>query len=165
MSATPPEKAWELVLRHRDFYGAYHHQKENAAYTATAFYLGGISALVVGDVWVKWPRQHLAALAAGVLVAAVFTIAFVLWQFHRRLFAVDMVAACTDLTARWVTEPPADSGLRTTELCDRLWPAVLVERFQETSSRGPWWPRELAVIAIFLWTAAAILKIVIVSCA
>jgi hypothetical protein len=40
---SPPERAWELVLRHRDFYGASQHHTERMAYGVTTLYLTGTS--------------------------------------------------------------------------------------------------------------------------
>jgi ABC-type branched-subunit amino acid transport system permease subunit len=138
----------------------YNHQKENIAWLATALYLAGATAVVSGTFWTKWPGLHQAALATGVLVAAMLAITFTWWQFEQRRFAMAMVAACTDLAARWIHAAPAESTLKPECLNGRDWPSALVERFREVRSEVPSLPRTLTILAIVLWTAAAIARVV-----
>jgi hypothetical protein len=155
------KRAWEHILKLREFYGAYNHQKENIAYLATALYLTGATTVVSGTFWTAWPRPHQAALAIGVLMAAALAIMFVWWQFEQRLFATAMVAACTDLAARWIIAPPPDDQLQPRPFHAYEWPAALVDRVQQVrGGRGHWVPRVLTVSAMLLWTAAAIARIV-----
>jgi hypothetical protein len=39
------QRARDLVLRHRDYYGDYHHRKEQAAYVVTVLYLGAAATV------------------------------------------------------------------------------------------------------------------------
>jgi hypothetical protein len=153
------QRAWELVLRHRDFYGTYHHHKETMAYGATAFYLAGISAFIFGSGWPNWDRPLRIALIPAIIAAAALALRFILWQFERRIFGADMVAACSDLLAEWVISPPTRVDLAIRTLNFRQWPAALVERFEKTRQRGCWLPRELTWIAIAFWTLAALVRI------
>lgn len=156
-------RAWQLILNLRDFYGTYNHQKENIAWLATALYLVGATAVVSGTFWTKWPGPHRAALATGVLVAAMLAIIFTWWQFEQRRFAMAMVAACTDLAARWIHVAPAECKLKPECLNGHDWPSALVERFREVRSEVPSLPRTLTILAIVLWTAAAIAAIATVA--
>jgi hypothetical protein len=149
------------VLKHRDFYGAYHHHKETMAYSATALFLGGMSTFIVSDFWHQWPRDHKVALAAGIMVTTALTLGFVLWQFQQRLIGSDMVAACTDLTADWITAPPIETDLQALELDGHRWPAALTTRFRQRRQRGLWLPRDLSILAVLFWSGAAIVKIVV----
>jgi len=110
-----------------DFYGRYHNHKENMAWVATAFYVGGIAYIVnalrrfaCNDC--SW-RTTFTAL---VILAGVLAILFVHWQFKRRQEAADRVLDCykqllaahneattTDTKLNWIegnTADPRDTG-------------------------------------------------------
>ena len=86
-------RAWELGLRNRDFYGSYQNHKETIAWLATAFYVGGISALMLNEAWPKWPGYQRIGLLLMIVGATWLVTNFVRWQFDQRTFGVTMVDA------------------------------------------------------------------------
>lgn len=98
-----PNELRELVLSYRDYYGAYHHHKEQMAYTAAVLYLAA-SAVVVRQTSKIWqlPRLMLVAL---LVFSAAGGFAFVIWQLRNREFAAKMVLACTTILAKLLIEP------------------------------------------------------------
>lgn len=107
----PTGWAYELILSYRNYYGTYHNQKEQMAYTAVALYLGaaGWLAFMDAESWNKtrtW--QHYMLFAASALAAFLY----IRWQLRNRQIAADIVAACTSLAARWLVKPPTSHDLQ-----------------------------------------------------
>lgn len=88
----------ELLIEHRDFYGQYHHHKEQMAYAASVLYLAGAAALMYADMGSLGLEKTLQITFASVVFVAAF--AFVVWQLRQRQLAADVVEACERLLTR-----------------------------------------------------------------
>jgi hypothetical protein len=88
------------VASYHDYYGQYHHHKEQMAYSATVLYLAGAAWLVFAKPDVldlcpqKWYR------IAFVTIVAIAAFAFVVWQLRQRRFAANVVEASTRILTR-----------------------------------------------------------------
>jgi uncharacterized membrane protein len=94
-SKTDEQTRFDILKFFMDFYGRYHNHKENMAWVATAFYVGGIAYIVnalrrltCNDC--SW-RTTFTAL---VILAGVLALLFVCWQFKRRQEATKRVLDC-----------------------------------------------------------------------
>ncbi len=86
---------------HRDYYGTYHHHKEQRAFAAAALYLGAAAALATQDkpLWAvinsQWRWVAYVALAVSTVLGAFF----VYWQFRMRRGAAAVVTLCSEILA------------------------------------------------------------------
>ncbi len=104
----------QLLISHRDFYGQYHHRKEQLAYAATVLYLAGAAALMFAETSLAaGSAKELKIIFAVVVSVAAF--AFVVWQLRQRQLAADVVEACERPLARFASgeTPPALTDPRT----------------------------------------------------
>ena len=114
----------KLLIAHRDYYGQYHHHKEQMAYAATALYL-------VAAAWLMFDSSELIASgpqkcyrAIFIAIVGVAAVAFVTWQLWQRRFAANVVEACTRLLARaGGSEPPS------TLVDPRMYNGILLPHF------------------------------------
>ena len=68
----------ELLFAHRDYYGQYHHHKEQMAYAATVLYLGAAAWLMfTTDVMDPGPQKWYRT--TFIVIVAVAALAFVSW--------------------------------------------------------------------------------------
>jgi hypothetical protein len=158
----------ELVSSYRDYYGSYHHHKEQMAYAVSVLYLGAATAVFFTGprIW-NYPASNL--LTTLVLIASfISAFAFVWWQMRQREFAAEMVAACTKLAAQSVSSTLANPDLSETEYRRHLFPAVLVEELKATRNErrsirrfisGPRLSECITYLAIVLWSLAALASI------
>jgi len=105
----------EMILSYRDYYGSYHHHKEQMAYGATVLYLTGATFVILNGRTIKESSVP-SFVVVGLLAAAfLLTVLFVFWQFRKRELAADIVEACTTLLTRQVAEPSV--ALETKSVC------------------------------------------------
>lgn len=97
---------YEFLIAQREFYGEYHHQKEQMAYAATALFLTGAAWLVYDAT-----DQVSGLKVALALVIGVAAFAFVAWQLRQRRFGADMVEACERLLARTLSDNQSPAPL------------------------------------------------------
>ena len=90
----------ELVVSYRDYYGQYHHHKEQMAYAATVLYLAAAAWLMFAkpDVFEPGPQKWYRV--SFIVIVAVAALAFVFWQLRQRQFAANIVEASTQLLTR-----------------------------------------------------------------
>ncbi len=141
----PDEKVrFEKLQFFMDYYGRYHDHKENMAWVATAFYLGGIVYLTNALHGLACHScTWLVTFSVLILIAGGFAFAFVDWQFKRRKEAADKARDCYDQLMLMLSDfPSADK-----EVKDR-WLYIKSARPHET--------RCLSVLAIIGITIAAI---------
>ena len=92
----------ELVVSYRDYYGQYHHHKEQMAYAATVLYLAAAAWLMFAkpDVLESGPQKWYRV--SFIVIIAVASLAFVCWQLRQRRSAANIVEASTRLLTRLV---------------------------------------------------------------
>jgi hypothetical protein len=125
------KRAFALVQSLLISYGDYNHKKEREAYVIAALYLGATASALINNGWDLPPGLLLLALVAATLLTA----ALVFWQLSNRRFAARMVAACTSVASRWLTESPAPAEYRTTCMNEVFWPNAIVQEFRRVRSR------------------------------
>ncbi len=142
----------EQLTSHRDYYGAYHHHKEQMAFSAAALYLAGTAALVLQDkpAWCVVAPVWALYMALGVSTVVAFV--FVAWQFALRGDAEKIVRHCNKLLAADLLNQEASV------------PATEVEQLKALLTRRPWWARTvypvlLAYGVIIAWAALGVLRI------
>lgn len=154
----------ELVATYRDYYGTYHHHKEQMAYAATVLYLAGATTVAFTGPQI-WQYPVPAWLISGVLLAtAVVAFFFVWWQFRQREFAADMVAACTTLAAWSVASTLANPDLSTKSYKCHDFPAVLVQRLEDTARKrgrtgGPRRSEGITYLIMGAWSFSALVAV------
>lgn len=111
---------YEFLIAQREFYGEYHHQKEQMAYAATALFLTGAAWLMYDST-----AQVSGLMVALALVIGVAAFAFVAWQLRQRRFAADMVEACERLLACTLSNNQSPAPLTDT----RLYNGLLIPHF------------------------------------
>ena len=120
-----------LIASYRDYYGTYHHHKEQMAYGATVLYLGATTAVAFqgSAIWqYRTPDWLTTLLLVG---SAVVTFLFVWWQMRQREFAADLVAACTALYARSVASTLSSPDLSAKKYRSHEFPTVLVKELED----------------------------------
>lgn len=164
MANEADRRAYDLIRSYRDYYGSYHHHKEVMAYSVTVLYLGGTAALVFQDppIWTWFSPSALLFILLGVSSATAF--AFVVWQLRNREFAADMVAACTDLAARWLINQPTPADLQERTFRGRQWPDALVRQMNSIVNTRRWWegPRISEILAYVImgsWTLLVLARV------
>lgn len=105
----------EFLIAQREFYGEYHHHKEQMAYAATVLFLTGAAWLVYDTTaQVSGLKVALALVIGG----AAFT--FVAWQLRQRRFGADMVEACERLLARTLSDDQSQTPLADVRIYNSL---------------------------------------------
>lgn len=90
----------QLLVSCRDYYGQYHHHKEQMAYAATVLYLAAAAWLMFAkpDILESGPQKWYGVIF--IVFIAVAALAFVFWQLRQRRFAANVVEASTRLLTR-----------------------------------------------------------------
>lgn len=151
----------DLILAHRDYYGTYHHHKENMAYTVTGLYLGAAAVLLsqAGQVWKLAPAWVIVVLALSSSAAG---FAFVIWQLRQREVAADIVMACTSLLSRMVSVQQQDI---TPDKYKKLaLPKVLVDELNSINNNreffgGPRVSESITYLVMLVWTLGAFISL------
>jgi hypothetical protein len=124
------KRAFDFVQSLLATYRDLNHKKEREAYVVAVLYLGATAAALISNGW-DLPRDLLLlALAAATLLTA----ALVFWQLSNSRFAARMVAACTTVASRWLTENPPPSEYRSTCLNEVFWPDAVVQELRRVRS-------------------------------
>lgn len=147
MAVERARKLGDLIRSHRDYYGQYHHHKEQMAYAATTLYLGAASYVFIQGhkVWC-WGSAWLVVVM--LFCSFLLSFIFVCWQLRNRACAADIVMACTristDLLERAGKSASRGSGSKdgscknTTEL--KL-PKRLEEELDAINKDRCWWSK------------------------
>jgi len=152
----------DLVLSYRDYYGTYHHHKEQMGFTAAALYLASATA-VVGQapaLW-EWKVPHL-LLEILLAVSCLAGFAFVVWQLRLREKAADIVLACTTVaTTLLSSESPLDSTPASYK--GLTFPKVLVDELDSVGRRrglleGPRVSEFITYVVMLVWTICALVS-------
>jgi len=154
----------ELILAHRDYYGGYHHHKEQMAYTAATLYLGAATTVVIqgSKVW-SWDSVCLVALL--LVGSATVGFAFVGWQLYQRAIAANIVMACTTLATRLLAHSGESApNISATAYRGLTFPQLLVDELKSIDQNrtllgGPRMSAALTLLAMFLWSVAAFIAI------
>lgn len=158
----------EMILSYRDYYGSYHHHKENMAYTAATLYLAGATTLVVkgAAIW-DWGQEWF--VIALLLISGVLGFAFVCWQLYQRAIAADVVMACTSV----ITMLLASDKSRKSDLLPKSWHGIPVPKilFDELKSMaqnrkllsGSRLAAIFTLLALIVWSVAVYLTIACVA--
>jgi hypothetical protein len=158
----------EMILSYRDYYGSYHHHKENMAYTATTLYLAGATTLVVNGaaVW-NWADEWL--VISLLLVSGILGFAFVCWQLYQRAIAADVVMACTSITTTLLTSGKSNKS----NLLPKSWhgisvPKILFDELESIAQNRKLLGESrtsavLTLLALSVWSVAAYLTIACVA--
>ena len=90
-------KIESIVLSCRDYYGTYHHHKENMAWVATALYVAGMIGLCsyASKATLEWYDSLIITIL--LLIICYISVLFVYYQLKNKAIAADMVAACSIL--------------------------------------------------------------------
>jgi hypothetical protein len=123
------KRAFDFVQSLLSSYGD--HKKEREAYVIAVLYLGATAAALISNGW-DLPRD---LLLLALVAATLLTAALVFWQLANRRFAARMVAACTTVTSRWLTENPPPSEYRATCMNEVFWPDAVVQELRRVRSR------------------------------
>ena len=148
------------LTSYREFYGSYHHHKEQLAYAATVLYLGASTwAALEGPSLVGTDTRKL---LLSILFAAttISAFAFVAWQLQKRRVAADIVDGCNRLLAGRAegasAEPKRYAGITL--------PGTLVDAIHESVEdrawfRGPRMSEIVTLAAMMAWTVVSFLRI------
>ena len=96
--------AYNLIISYRDYYGTYHHHKEQMAFSGTGLFLAGVTALIFRDPSTNTLPWEVPTL---LIVAGLAIFFFIAWQFELRRYAANMVDSCTNLAAIWLNNLPS----------------------------------------------------------
>lgn len=155
----------ELILSHRDYYGTYHHHKENMAYTAATLYLTAATAVIIKgpEVW-SWTSACLVAVL--LLSSCAIGFVFVVWQLYQRALAADIVMACTSIATILLT-PPAGGAAPNVALGRYRglpFPQILIDELNMVAQNrtllgGPRPAAILTLLIMLTWSVVAFLRI------
>lgn len=175
-----------VILAYLNIYDSYHSQKELMAYTATALYLGGASALFAQKAfWLTYSSWQLIFLLTLIFLFSLLAFSFVSWQLNLAAQAGDMFKACSKLATQWLTDPPGPAELAEQQFPDPaprlfdgfVWPGVLVKALQDVRNppKDPVTeqvlteplpqksrllaPRVACYCAIWLWAVADLVRV------
>jgi hypothetical protein len=158
-------KLEDLLLSYRNYYGAYHHHKEQMAYGATVLYLSAASAIILKGTSI-WPRNCVQRLLAFeiFILAFLFTMAFVIWQLNNRKLASNIVFACTTLLQMRLSNNKCELSTETDQYKNLDFPKALSERLRALDKDRKVFgsPRASEIItysALILWTILASISI------
>jgi len=146
------KRAFEFVQFLLASYDDYDHKKEREAYVIAVLYLGATASVLINNGWDLPPGLLLLALGTATLLAAVL----VFWQLRNRRFAGRMVAACTTVATRWLTENPPSAEYRATCMHHILWPDAVVREFQRVRSTETSIAMIAVPLVILAWGGVAI---------
>jgi hypothetical protein len=162
------QRAFEFIRSEINRWEDYHTHKEQMAWVATGLILSGATGLFLVQLpenIVCFPPTWL-MLLAGVGITAASGVAFVTWQLGMREGAADRQLACGILAKRWITKPPEEAELGipdhpTTEAdADlRALSTALATLPHRPWQKDPVVARCLTLIPIFVWTFAALARI------
>jgi hypothetical protein len=124
------KRAFDYVQSLTRAYDDYNHKKEREAYVIAILFVGATASALINNGWDLPPGLLLVALVAATLLTA----ALVFWQLSNSRFAARMMAACTTVASRWLTESPAPAEYRTTCMNEVFWPDVVVQEFRRVRS-------------------------------
>jgi hypothetical protein len=125
------KRAFDFVQSLLASYGDHNHKKEREAYVIAVLYLGATAAALISNGW-DLPRD---LLLLALVAATLLTAALVFWQLSKRRFAARMVAACTTVASRWLTENPPPSEYSATCMNEVFWPDAVVQELRRVRSR------------------------------
>ena len=150
----------DLLLSYRDYYGTYHHHKEQMAYGATVLYLSVASALILKGPAIFGNSGPSVLEVKFLLLTIILGFLFVGWQLRNRETAADLILACTMLAARRLAD-----ALQSPDVQHREWkglelPGALVDVLGDIAKRrgllgGPRISEALTYLAMTAWTVAA----------
>ena len=154
-----------LLLSYRDYYGTYHHRKEQMAYGATVLYLGASSAVILkgSAIWsCDVPKPVLIILFIAAFAASAL---FVVWQLRNRELAADIVLACTILIKMRMADPNTTLSTEQDKYKGLDLPRFLADRLRHINAErrllgGPRVSEAITYIAIVLWSVLGIISIV-----
>ncbi len=156
-----------LIISYRDYYGSYHHHKENMAYVATTLYLAAATWVIFKGAGL-WDKVDPVWLLYVLLITGIATgFAFVWWQLDKRDFAADLVEACTIVIAERLAgglNPPELDPANYKGLC---FPQVLVKELERIKKNLKWYEfykgsRVSKCVTLFImgiWTLGALVSI------
>lgn len=113
------------------------------AFTVVALYVSAATALVTMKVTVGNPGA-----GWSLILLCLAALAFIRWQFIRRLKAADYVAAATTLATKWLVTPPDDTQLAAVPdkqaALGTEWPRALVDEIRTVREKRSdegwcWW--------------------------
>ena len=153
-----PVNVQSSIESFRDYFGAYHHHKEQMAYAAASLYLAGSTAVVFNahDIMAVADRRPLVL----VLLAATSGLAFlfVYWQLEKREIAAGIVEACNHLISAHQDMPANDPVAQTWRGVPL--PKALTNKLTELDKDDgflaePKKARNITLGAMAIWTLAA----------
>jgi hypothetical protein len=124
------KRAFDYVQSLNRAYEEYNHKKEREAYVIVVLYLGATAVALINNGW----DLPIGLLLLALIIGTLLTAALVFWQLHNRRFAARIVAACTTVATRWLTENPTLADYRATSMQDILWPDAVVREFRRVRS-------------------------------
>jgi len=124
------KRAFDFVQSLLVSYEDCNHKKEREAYVIAVLYLGATAAVLISNGW-DLPRE---LLLVALLAATLLTAALVFRRLRNRRFAARMVAACTTVASRWLTENPPPAEYRATCMNEIFWPDAVVQEFRRVRS-------------------------------
>ena len=160
------KRGCEFVSGLRDYWGAYHHQKEQTAFAVATIFLGAATAVVI----TPKPLTGDSGFQAIALATAVLAIWFVQWQLDYRLLAADLVAACLNLQTKWLGTAPTADDIKAEPFMYRGkrkaydLPLALVNELNAVRAHRRWndgtkIPAYLTLVLMILWTAVAAFRV------
>lgn len=147
----------DLLKSHRDYYGGYHHHKEQMAYAATILYLSGTFWLARNARQLFETDRHPVLLLLLILVGAASGWLFVIWQLRNRQTAADIVAACTNLLSRRLNAQDQDFIKTPVLFASVKFPHSLVDEITKVQQHtrwlgGPRWSNFITYSIMVTWT-------------
>ena len=141
------------VLSHRDYYGAYHHHKEQMAFASVALYLGAAATVAFQEkpFWTEvkptWP------LYVALAVSTALGFFFVAWQFRMRADAERVVEMCSAILADHLSPErgPTETNLH------RL--SSLLREPKRSWLDNPGVSKALAYAAMGTWSLVVLIRI------
>ncbi len=154
----------DLLLSYRDYYGSYHHHKEQMAYTATTLYLGAATAAIFKGHDILGSGSQTPIIVIMLIAGVLAGFSFVAWQLANRRRAGDIVSACTALLAKQVAGELDKPDMSRRRYCDQDFPKFLVDQLDHVADsrrlfRGAGPSETITWIAMGLWTMLAALRI------
>lgn len=154
-----------LIFSYRDWYGTYHHHKEQIAYGATVIYLGAASAMILKGSAV-WSNNVPKPVLIFLFVASfAVSLAFVIWQLRNRELAADIVLACTKLLQEMVAGSNTPPSTEADQYKGLDLPHALADRLRRINAErsllgGPRVSESITYCAMVLWSILVVISIV-----